>query len=409
MSAPSAPASYRVQPVETAAQRRLFLTLPDAFYVGIAEYIRPNDQEVEAVFDPQKNKLFAAGGEAARWLLLNAAGQAVGRIAAFVNPTIQAGEAVPVGGFGFFECLDDPAAAHRLLDTARAWLTARGMQAMDGPVNFGERDRFWGLHVDGFDRIPSYGMFYHRPYYQLLLESYGLQLYFKQFTYVAQTAAALHPRLVQKAAVFADQPNITFAHARKTDIEALVRDMHRVYSLAWGGHSGTPVLTVAQVRRLVQKMRPVLDEKILWFAYDGPNAVAFFISIPGLNQIFQHTGPNLNAWGKLKFVWERFRWERRRDKLANGILYGVVPDFQSSGVDAAMLVAAQQSFINRGYKEVEMSWIGDFNPKMMTTCRAVGGVVCKTHHTYRLYFDPAVPFARSPIIGREKKKADDGG
>ncbi len=30
------------------------------------------------------------------------------------------------------------------------------MEAMDGPINFGDRDRWWGLLIDGFDRDPNY-------------------------------------------------------------------------------------------------------------------------------------------------------------------------------------------------------------------------------------------------------------
>jgi len=50
---------------------------------------------------------------------------------------------------GFFECTDDRDAAFLLFDTCSAWLKERGMQAMDGPINFGENDVNWGLLVEG--------------------------------------------------------------------------------------------------------------------------------------------------------------------------------------------------------------------------------------------------------------------
>ncbi len=407
-------ALFTLQPVETAAHRRAFLTCPDQHYRADPEaaryYVRPNNQEIEAIFDPAKNKLFAVGGQAARWLLLDAAGQAVGRIAAFVNPKIQTTEAVPVGGFGFFEGPDDQTAANLLLDMARQWLEARGMQAMDGPVNFGDRDRFWGLHVEGFDRLPSYAMFYHRPYYQHLLETYGLQLYFRQYSYWMSASTPLAPRLHRLAATVAVKlPNVRYAHARPDQPERLARDLHRVYSLAWGRHAGVSEMSLDQARALVKKMKAVIDYHIIWFAYGGDDAVAMLVALPGLNQIFHRTGPNLNWWGKLKFVLEKRRWERRSDKLANAVLYGVVPEFQGTSVDAALCVAAQPVFAGYGYRDGELVWIGDFNPKMMAVCRAVGGTICKTHHTYRQYFDPTRPFERLPIIGKEKKEAGDEG
>ncbi len=395
--------TFTVQPVETAAQRRAFLTCPDQHYRAAPCYVRPNDQEVEAIFDPAANKLFAAGGQAARWLLLDTAGQPVGRIAAFINPTIQAVETVPVGGFGFFECPDDTAAATLLLDTARTWLAARGMAAMDGPINFGDRDRFWGLHVEGFDRLPSYAMFYHQPYYKALIEAYGLQVYFRQYTYWMAVKTPLGPRLQRMAQAFDDRPDIRFASARHGDAEKLARDLQHVYSLAWGRHDGVSPMTLAQARTLVQKMKAIIDYDIIWFGYHHEVPVSMLVALPGLNQIFQRTGPNLNWWGKIKFVLEKARWERRTNKITNAVLYGVVPEFQGTGIDAAMCVAARPVFEQRGYSDGELVWIGDFNPKMMATCRAVGATICKTHHTYRQYFDPNHPFARSPIIGKEKK------
>ncbi|WP_449435012.1 hypothetical protein [Pedobacter steynii] len=51
---------------------------------------------------------------------------------------------------GFFECINDKEAAFKLFDTAKLWLAENGMEAMDGPINFGENDSFWGLLVEGF-------------------------------------------------------------------------------------------------------------------------------------------------------------------------------------------------------------------------------------------------------------------
>ena len=48
----------------------------------------------------------------------------------------------------------------------------KGMEAMDGPINFGERDRWWGLITEGFTP-PLYCMNYNPPYYIALFENYG--------------------------------------------------------------------------------------------------------------------------------------------------------------------------------------------------------------------------------------------
>jgi hypothetical protein len=135
-------------------------------------YIRPLDNDVNDVFDKKKNKTFRFG-EVIRWILLDDNEQLIGRIAAFTNKKYRnKGDEVPVGGVGFFDCINNQEAADMLFDVSRHWLLQRGMEGMDGPINFGERDRWWGLLVEGFDP-PVYCLNFNPPYYRQLFENYG--------------------------------------------------------------------------------------------------------------------------------------------------------------------------------------------------------------------------------------------
>ncbi|WP_241502151.1 hypothetical protein [Hymenobacter glacialis] len=127
--------------VVDARLARQFLDLPAQLHGNHPMYIGPMTDEIAAVFDPAKNLNFA-NGEAIRWVLTNDAGTVIGRVAAFLNrgaPTVADAE-LPTGGLGFFECINDQTAANALFEAGQQWLAARGMQAMDGPINFGERD-----------------------------------------------------------------------------------------------------------------------------------------------------------------------------------------------------------------------------------------------------------------------------
>ena len=378
----------------------LFLDLPARLHRGQPAYIGPLVAEIEAVFDPAKNRNFAHG-EAIRWVLTDEAGTAIGRVAAFLNRDLPAvaDADLPTGGLGFFECIDDQVAANTLFDAARAWLAARGMQAMDGPINFGERDRFWGLLTDGFGLEPNYGMFWHPPYYRQLFETYGFQLYFKQYTCARTVDAPLHPSFAKRAEAFAaEQPAYSFRHVQEGNPERMAQDFHHVYNLAWANHSGVPPMSLDKARELVRKMGPVFDETLLWFAYHHDEPVAFFLSLPELNQILKHVGPRLDLVGKGRFLWEQWRYQRRRPKKMFGIIYGVVPAHQGKGVDSVMLVHAQKVIQKAGYTHIEMNWIGDFNPRMLATTRSIGAKICKTHVTYRKLFDETRLFERCPVI-----------
>src|SRR5947209_16020836 len=130
-------------------------------------YIRPLDHEINEIFNPKKNKTFRFGNTM-RWILKNDNGELIGRIAAFTNKKYKnKGDDVKVGGIGFFDCINDQKAADMLFNVGKHWLLQQGMEAMDGPINFGERDKWWGLVVEGFHE-PLYGMNYNQPYYQRL-------------------------------------------------------------------------------------------------------------------------------------------------------------------------------------------------------------------------------------------------
>jgi len=384
--------------VANALQARQFLDLPFRLYHDQPAWIAPLDHEIESVFDPKKNPNFQHG-EAIRWLLTDAQGEVIGRVAAFINnSTPQADATLPVGGMGFFECINDQAAANELFGACQAWLAARGMAAMDGPINFGERDRFWGLLVAGFTE-PNYGMFYHQPYYQQLFENYGFQTYFKQYTCYRSVLEPLHPRFAQIAEQYTrEKPEFRFAHADKRNVEKLAYDFHHVYNLAWANHSGVNPMSLDKARELVKQMLPVVDERLLWFGYHNDEPIAFFLSLPELNQIFKHVGREFGLLGKLRFLWERYKFNRRQPKRMFGLIYGVSPAYKGQGVDSALLGHSHPALIAAGYTDIEMNWIGDFNPRMLAVTRSMGARICKTHVTYRKLFDETRPFERSPII-----------
>lgn len=387
----------RMQEVVSPADKKEFLQFPLSIYKGMNAWIQPLNQDVESVFDPTKNKTFKHG-ECARWLLKNDQGTTIGRIAAFVNQkNALKGNDQPTGGIGFFECVEDRDAAFFMFDHCKRWLQQRGMEAMDGPINFGSRDRWWGLLVDGYQREPNYQCNYNPPYYKDFFEAYGFQVYFKQFTYARKTIEPLSPKLAHKAELVGKDPDYQFRYLQKDEIPKLGEYIREVYNKAWANRAENPEITSPQAALIVKQMKPILDNKLLFFGFYKGTPVGFFLSLPEINQIFRYVNGNLNWWGKLKFVF--YRWRKVNTK-AFGILFGVVPDHQGKGVDGAMIEAARVLWQGdyKRYEDYEMNWIGDFNPKMINVVEQVGGFVSKTHITYRKLFDETKPFVRHPIL-----------
>jgi len=89
--------------VTSADTAKDFLDVQAIINVGNPNYIRPLNNEVNDVFDVNKNKNFKYG-EAKRWILETDDGALVGRIAAFTNSKyINKGTDFKTGGVGFFD------------------------------------------------------------------------------------------------------------------------------------------------------------------------------------------------------------------------------------------------------------------------------------------------------------------
>jgi len=388
----------KILEVSTPQQAYEFLMLPVRLYKNEPHWIRPLDKDIEAVFDKEKNKTFRHG-ECIRWILVNDKQETIGRVAAFVNQkTVKKGNDQPTGGMGFFECINNHDAAFMLFNQCKHWLQGKGMEAMDGPINFGSRDRWWGLLIEGFDREPNYQCNYNFPYYKTFFEDYGFKVYFYQLTFYRLIKEPVIERLREKAAITASNPDYNFRFLDKKELPKLAEYLHEVYNRAWANRSENPELSLQQARLLVQQMKPILDRRLLYFGFYKGQPVSFFLSLPEINQIFKHVNGKLNWLGKLKFLYHSLMKTNRK---AFGILFGVVPEHQGKGLDGAMIMNSRvvlQDQYNR-YDEYEMNWIGDFNPKMILVVEQVGATVCKRHATYRKLFDETKPFKRAPILG----------
>ena len=387
----------QILPVSDAAGGRRFIQVAVDLYRNDPHWIRPLDKDINEVFDPAKNKAFRSG-TVQRWILQDDDGRPTGRIAAFTNKKYKnKGDDVPVGGIGFFECINNQEAADMLLDNARHWLLQQGMQAMDGPINFGERDRWWGMVTQGYQE-PLYCMNYNPPYYKTLFEEYGFRPFYLQVCMGMHPKKLLQPKIWERHDRIAQIPGFRAEHIRKNKLEKYAADFTEVYNQAWAGHGGLKHLHKEQVVAMFRKMKPVMDERIIWFVYHQDSPVGIFINLPDLNQWFKELNGKFGLLHKLYFLWLK---AIKRNKRFTGLVFGIVPEWQGKGVDAYLIGEAAKVIQSDQvpYTEYEMQWIGDFNPKMINIAENLGEVFrTRELTTYRYLFDRTKEFKRHPIL-----------
>ena len=164
-------------------------------------------------------------------------GRVAGRIAALVNTRLRDRNDRVIGQLGFFECLDDPAAASDLVEAGLEWLRAQGAREVLAPINGGAH-RTHRLQTRGFDRQPFLFEPRNPPYYPALLERCGFTVIHRWFSY-EMTRAQAASRLHQFEHVMGRRP--PHGHIEELRPEQTLETLTRIYRLldgCWTGHIG---------------------------------------------------------------------------------------------------------------------------------------------------------------------------
>ncbi|TNE80518.1 MAG: GNAT family N-acetyltransferase [Bacteroidetes bacterium] len=354
--------------------QKQFLAVANILYRGDPNWIAPLEGEVLHLLNQEQNK-WLAKGSVKLWVLKDAEKGLIGRVAAFYSGRDK------LGRIGFFECIHNQDAANLLFDTAVTWLQEQGLDLIEAPVQPGSREAYWGLLIDGFSR-PAFQDVYNPPYYQSLFEAYGFRKDYDQETALIRAEWFKAERL----SVIADHA-IAKHHYRSVGFTwknraKLAKDLCRVYNLAWQVHEHFQELGEAEVLELMQAMKPLMVPELIRMAYQGDEPIGFFVSLRDLNQYLRGMKGKQGLWFKLRLAMKlKFGVNRRM----RAILFGVVPEHQNRGVESVMIYdyfrAAQKM---KGLDELELSWVGDFNPRMLRLLEGIGARPYKRHRTFSL-------------------------
>lgn len=383
--------------------RHQFLDLPKRLYKGDNNWTCLLDAEIEGIFDPTKNSCFKSG-DACRWIIRDNNHQTIGRIAAFydLKKANSGHNTQPTGGIGFFECINNQETANKLFDTAKAWLISKGIEAMDGPINFGENYVHWGLLIEGFMH-QAYGMPYNFPYYKTLFEKYGFQTYFNQNSYHVDLTLPLPERQEKFARFVMRKPNYHFKHIEFKDAKKYLADVVSIYNQVWSDfHEDYTPLTFEEFEQVYQDARPLLNEELIVLAYDEDKPIGMVIAFPDFNQVFKKLkNGRLSLINKLKLLYYRKRSITRARQLVSG----VIPEYQKAGIIGPLFIKLVDACKANDITELEMSWVGDYNETVNKIYRQMDTAThAKTHATMRYLFDRNKPFERFTNKGSTKSQ-----
>ena len=311
------------------------------------------------------------------------------------------------GGCGFFESVDDQQVADMLFEASRMWLASRGMEAMDGPINFGQRRDWWGLLVEGYEFQPLYKNPYNPPYYKELFENYGFKNYFNQHSFIWRVNdSEANKQIFARAERLYTVPGYRVENIDMNNLEEAAESFRVIYNKAWALFSGVKPMTQEEALEMVREMKPIIDPNIIFFAYFNEEPIGFFITVPDLNRLIGKFNGKFGLRQKLRLMWD-LKVRKSCDRIF-GIIFGITPEFHGKGVESGMMRFILEKYMRtprNHYKTIEFAWVGDFNPVMN---RMIESYVCATRHkmhtTYRYLFDRTKEFHRCPRLGVKRRE-----
>ncbi len=270
------------------------------------------------------------------------------------------------------------------------------MEAMDGPINFGDRDKWWGLMVEGFDTEPYYGMAFNPPYYEALFESYGFRNYYNQYYFYMGVSQQLPQHFRERHDRFVHKKEYSAKHLEMNNLEKFAHDFATVYNAAWAQHKENKNISTNEVLELFKQMKAIIDPQLVWFAYFKDEPIAMWINIPDINQYIKHFNGKLVLWQKIKLLYMK---KRKQCQRFTGIAFGVVPKYQALGIDSFMVYEGAKVIRARSqYKDYEMGWTSEWNPRMLNIYQSLGSRQSRRMVTYRYIFGNKHPFEKHPEI-----------
>lgn len=379
----------KIYPVETLEERRAFLAFPWQVYEGDPYWVPPIYSERLAFTDPKQNPFFEHAK--VQFFTAKRGEEIVGTIAAFTNYQHNAFQEENVGFFGFFEVLEDKEAANALLEAAENWVHGQGHDAIRGPAQFSTNDEC-GLLVDGFDDSPRILMTYNPRYYVNFIENSGYENAMDLWAYAASTGAQnkdfkFPEKLLRVVKKVKERGEVHIRHIDMKHFDDEIEHVKQIYNASWARNWGFIPMTDAEIEKLGEELKPIIDPDLVFVAEIGGKAVGFSLTLPDLNQFLKQAYPKPGTpewWTMAKFAWH---WKvRGKVNWVRVFALGVIPQYRGRGIDALFYYETALQAMKKGIPNAEMSWILANNDMMNRGIRLMGGEVYKTYRYYEKKF-----------------------
>lgn len=363
-----------ITPVKNSKELREFLTLPYLLYRDDPYWVQPLWTMQKQLFESRDHPFYGHGE--IQCYLARRDGHPVGRIAAILDHHFNQVHKESAGFFGFFESINDPEVSRALLEAARNWVCGRGARFIRGPMN-PSANYECGLLIEGFASTPQIMMTYNPQYYAELIEGAGFRRAKDLYSFYLSADALVVERAERLARHALETSGVRLRPIEMKNFESEVQRVWEVYNSAWSSNWGFVPMTREECFFLARELKDIAVPDLVLMAEVSGRLIGFLLALPDINQALRHTRSRF-----LPLLLFNILYHKRSIRSMRVVLLGVLEEFRTTGVAAALYTETIRRGLRLGYHDCEMSWVLDDNVLMIRSIELLGG---RRFKTYRIY------------------------
>ncbi|MDR2709563.1 MAG: hypothetical protein LBC07_06285 [Elusimicrobiota bacterium] len=368
----------KVEVVKTEKQFDDFVKLAWKIYPKSSPWVPPLVSDLKVLYSSELNP-FWLHAQREFFLVYDDNGNPVGKIAAIIDRNYLEFQNDACGFFGFFECINDIAAAKALYEAAFNWLKSKGINKMMGPMNPGTNDEV-GFVCEGFNLSPSLMMAYTPQYYLDLAQKCGLTKIKELYAYDMDVANDSRVKRLERIVEMAKRkmPALVVRPVDLKKFRSELKLVMSVYNRAWEKNWGFVPWTDEEFEDLAVRIKPLVDPNLAVIALMNGSPVGMLVAAPDYNKILKKMNGKMFPFGWAKFLY----YKNKLDSLRL-LIMGVVKEYHNKGIEAIMYSKTLNYAISKGYKHCELSWVLDDNIPTQRTSEMMGGKIYKRYAIYQ--------------------------
>lgn len=289
-------------------------------------------EEEMVTLDRKKNPAFEICDSI--YFLAYKEGEIVGRIAGMINRRSNETWNQKHARFGFVDFIDDTEVVDALFHAVEKWAKEQGMNAMHGPMGFTDMDHE-GMLIEGFDQMGTMAAIYNYPYYPQHMERMGYakdQDWHEFKIYIPEGVPEKHLRIGE---IVKKKYGLKILKFQKTkEIMPYAQKIFETLNESYAPLYGFARLTQHQIDYYVKMYIPMLrlDLITLIIREEDDVVVGFGISLPHLSHAMRKAKGHLFPFGWIHLL----KALKTKPKVIDLYLMGVLPEYQSKGVNALL-------------------------------------------------------------------------